>query len=88
VDIIHWIVSHIDPEVMTLSSSSGTQLATFRTEKYHQMYHLPQSVNRMDALFDTPNNNVNTRDIMKHWVKEPLKFRLTPNQVYKTKSLK
>lgn len=42
----------------------------------------------MDALFFTLNNNLNSRDIMKHWVKEPSKFRTTPNQVYKMKSLR
>ena len=47
-----------------------------------------QSVNYMDALFFTPNNNVNSRDILKHWVKEPSKLMKTPNQVYKTKSLR
>lgn len=87
-DIIHWIFSHTNPETMALSSSSGTQLANFRTKNYHQMYHLSWLVNHMDALFYTPNNNVNTRNIMKCWVKEPLKFRSTPNQVYKTKSLR
>ena len=52
------------------------------------MHHLPQLVNRMDALFYTPNNNVNTRDIMMRWVKYSSKFRSTPNHVYKTKSLR
>ena len=52
------------------------------------MYHLPQPVNHMDALLFTPNSNVNTRPIMKHWVIEPSKIRSTPNQVFKTKSLR
>ena len=88
VDIIHWIASHTDPKMMTLSSTSVTQLDTFRMENYNQMYHLPQLVNHMDALFYTHNSNVKTRDIMNCWMKEPLKFRSTPNQVYKTKSLR
>lgn len=33
----------------------------------------------MDALFYTPNNNANTRYILKHWVREPSKFTMTPN---------
>ena len=32
VDMIYWIVSHIDPETMVLSSTSETQLATFRAK--------------------------------------------------------
>lgn len=87
-DIIHWVVSHIDPETMTLSNTSGTQIATFRTKKYYQMYHFPKLVNHMDALFFTPNVNVNNRDIMKHWVKYPSKFRMTHKQVYKMKLLR
>lgn len=82
------VVSHTDPKMMTLRSASGTQLVTFRTKKYHQMYHFPQPVNHMDALFYTHNNNVNTKDILKHWIREPSKFRTTPNQVYKTKLLR
>jgi len=42
----------------------------------------------MDTLFYATNIFVNTRDIMKHWVKEPSKFRWTPKHVYNTKSLK
>lgn len=30
VDMIHWIVSHTDPEMMTLSNVSGTEIATFK----------------------------------------------------------
>lgn len=33
-DIIHLVVSHIDPEMMTLSNMSGTQLSNFRTKNY------------------------------------------------------
>lgn len=29
-DIIHWTVSHTDPETITLSSASGIELTTFR----------------------------------------------------------
>ena len=38
---IHWIVSHVDPEMMMLSSVSGTDLATFKVMDYQVMYHLP-----------------------------------------------
>lgn len=41
-DTIHWIVSYIVAETMTLSSTSGTQLSTFRSKNYHQMYLHPQ----------------------------------------------
>lgn len=52
------------------------------------MYHFPLPVSRMDALLYTPNNSMNTRDILKHWVREPSKFRMEPNQIYKTKALR
>jgi len=87
-DIIHWIVSHTDPETMTLSNATGTQLSIFKTKNYHQMYHLPQSVNHMDELFYTTQIFVKAMDIIKCWVKEESKFRSMPNHVYKTKSLK
>ena len=34
-NVIHWIFSHIDPEMMILSSVNGVELAFFRT-KYYQ----------------------------------------------------
>lgn len=86
-NIIQWVVSHTDPEMMTLKSTSGKQLVTFRKEKYHHMHHLLQLLNYMVALFFTPNKNVNSRHVLKCWVKEPSKFETTPNQVYKTRSL-
>ena len=73
---------------MILSSVSGLELATFRVEDYQQIYHFPLPVNRMDTPLYTANNNANTRDILKHWVREPLKFRTTLNQIYKTKTLR
>jgi len=45
-------------------------------------------MNRMDAPFYTPSSSVNRRDILKHWVMEPSKFKMTPNHIYKTNTLK
>lgn len=42
----------------------------------------------MVAPFYILNNITNTRDILKCWVREPTQFRTTPNQIYKTKTLK
>ena len=39
----------------------------------------------MEIPFNILNNNANSRDILKNWVKEPTKFTMTPNHVYKTK---
>lgn len=41
----------------------------------------------MQTPFNIPCNNANSRDILKNWVKELAKFRMTPNKVYKTKIL-
>ena len=87
VDMIHWIVSHTDPEKMVLKSVSGTQLATFRVKDFWEMYHLPHPLIMMEKPFSRPNSSANSRDILKSWVKEPTKFRTTPSQVYKTKIL-
>ena len=51
------------------------------------MYHLPKPMITMETPFNIPNNNANSRDILNNWVKDPTKFRLTPNQIYKTKIL-
>jgi len=39
-DMIHWIVSHTDLEMMTLSSVSGKKLATFWEQDYDEMYQM------------------------------------------------
>lgn len=80
-DMIHWIVSHTDPETMTLRSVSGTEIATFREQDYQQMYHLSKPVITMETPFSIPNNNANSSNILKNWVKELAKFRMTPNQI-------
>jgi len=59
-DMIHWIVSHTDLDMMTLSSVSGTKIATFRAQDYQHMHHMSKPV---------------------------IKFRMTPNQIYKMKIL-
>lgn len=41
----------------------------------------------METPFNIPNSNANSKDILKNWVKELTKFRMTPNQVYKMKIL-
>ena len=41
----------------------------------------------METPFNLPNNNANSRDILKNWLKELARFRMTPNQIYKTKIL-
>jgi len=33
-DMMHWIISHTDPEMMTLSSVSRTKIATFKAQYY------------------------------------------------------
>lgn len=66
---------------MTLSNANGTQLSTFMIENYHKIYHLTQLVNHMDAPFYGTTIYVNTRDIIKCWVKESSNFRSTPTHV-------
>lgn len=42
----------------------------------------------MDASFYTPNNSMNTRDILKHLVNETTKFRMAPNHIYRMRTLR
>lgn len=78
-DMIHWIVSHTDPEMMTLSSVSGTNITTFRAHDYDEMYYMLKPMITMEIPFSIPSNNANSRDILKKWVKELAKFRMKPN---------
>lgn len=41
----------------------------------------------METPFSIPIINANSRDILKNWVKDLAKFRMTPNQIYKMKIL-
>lgn len=85
-DMLHWIVLNTNPEMMTLSSISVTNIATFRENDYQDMYHLPWRVITMEETFSTC-SNVNSRYILKNRVKEIAKFRTTPSLVYKMKIL-
>ena len=78
-DMIHWIVSHTDPKTMTLSSVSETKFATFWAEDYDEMYQMSKPVTIMEIPFNLPSSSANSRDILKNWVKEPARFRMTPN---------
>ena len=86
-NMILWIVSQTNPETMTLSSVNGMEIATFRAHDYDEMYQMSKLVIIMETPFILPNNNANSRDILKNLVKELAKFRMTPNQIYKTKIL-
>lgn len=86
-NMIHWIILHTDPKTMTLSSVSRTKIATFRAQDYDHMYKMSEPVTIMETPFSLHNNDANSRDILKNWVKELARFRMTPNQIYKTKRL-
>lgn len=83
--MIHWIISHIGPEMMKSSSVSGMEISTFRAEDYDDMYQILKLMIIMKTPFNIANNNSNSRDILKNWLKELAKFRMTTNQTYKTK---
>jgi len=88
VDVIRWIVSHIYEKTMTLRNPSGQNLATFLAEDYQCMYHFPELVKLMNSFFYATNIYVNTRDIVKGWVKYPSKFQYKHTHSYKKKSLR
>ena len=85
--MIHWIVSHTDLETTVLSSVSWTETSTFRAQYYQQIYHFFKPVITMETPFNIPSSNDNSSDILMNQVKEPAKFRMTPNKIYKTKIL-
>ncbi len=86
--MIHWIISHTDLEMITLSSVSGMEIATIRAYDYEHMYHMSNPMITMETPFSIPRSNVNSRDILKNRVKELAKFMMTPNHVYKMKILR
>jgi len=73
---------------MTLSSVSGQRLASYLAHDIHLLYHLPNREGYMDSHFYAFTIYFNTKDVIKTWVKEPTKFRQTPTNTYKTRSLK
>lgn len=73
---------------MTLSSVSGTKLATFWARDYDEMYQILEPVTIMTPPFSLPNSKANSTDIMKEWVNELAHFGMTRNQIYKTKILR
>jgi len=49
VDVVSWIVSHIDPKTRTLNNAIGHRLAYFLAPDYDLMYHLPE----LELLIDS-----------------------------------
>ena len=86
-DMIHWIISHTDPKMMILSSVSEREIVTLRAKDYDEMYQMLEPMSIMGTPFILPSSNANSRDILKSWIKDPARFRMTPNQIYKTKIL-
>lgn len=86
-DMIFLIISHTDPKTMTLSSVSGMKLATSWTQDYDEMYQMSKPMTIMETPFNLHGSSANSRDMLKNWVKEPTRFGMTPNQIYKTKIL-
>ena len=42
----------------------------------------------MTPSFRLPNSRGHSIEILKDWVKEPARFKMTPNRIYKTKILR
>ena len=63
--MIHWIVSHTNPETVNLSSVSGMKLATLWERDYDEMYEMSEPAIIMNTPFSLPNNNDNSRNIIK-----------------------
>lgn len=40
---------------------------------------MSEPVTIMGTPFSVPNNNANSRDMLKNWVKEMARFKMTPN---------
>lgn len=72
---------------MTWNIVSGMKIATFMVQDYDEMYQMLHPISIMESPFSIPSSNANSREILKNWVKELVRFRMTPNQVYKTKIL-
>jgi len=51
------------------------------------MYQMSEPVMIMETPFSLPSNNGNSKDILKNWVKDPARFKMTPNHIYKKKIL-
>jgi len=86
--IVSWILPHANPKTIPLNSDTRQRLASFLVQKYHLMYHLPELKFLMDSYFYVKTKCLNTKDIVKEWVKEPTKFCSTPTNTYKTKYLR
>ena len=48
---------------------------------------MSESMTIMETPFSLPNSSANFRDILKNWVKEPTRFKMKPDQIYKTNIL-
>lgn len=52
------------------------------------MYNMDERMTIMTPPFSLPNGKGRSEDILKDWVKEPARFKMTPNWIYKTNILR
>lgn len=55
------------------------EISTFMEQDYDEMYHMSKLMITVETPFNIPNSNANSRDILKNWLKESTKFKMTTN---------
>ena len=71
-----------------MNSVNWMKLATIWARDYDETYKMMKPMTVMTPSFNLPNSRGHSRDILKDWVNDPTHFRMTPNQIYKTKILR
>jgi len=73
-DVIKWIQQHLDTKITTLNSVIGQNIASYLAHDIELVYQLPKIEGYMDSPLYVFNGYLNTKDIIKTWLKEPDKF--------------
>jgi len=82
VEVIEWIITHMDDSHLVLRNESGGQLTTYYGDEIQTYYKMKRSTEYATNDFYTIWFDINTSDIIKSWCREPAKLLHCPSTIY------
>ena len=82
-DAVRWITDHANVKDHSFNTSTGSQLANFRSETFVRIYALKPYTQLLDVDFvNTAKSKFNFDRMLKSWMTEPRKFCKRKDQLY------
>ena len=82
-DVVRWIIDHANVKDRSFNTSTGSQLANFRSKIFVRIYALKPYTQLLDADFvNTAKSKFNFDQMLKSWMNEPRKFSKRKDELY------